>query len=90
MKTSMTSFVIIGFGLALLHCGVDDHAGNLAGRQQAIINGTLETGYVGVGALFIDRALSASISETLASSEISVQWRARRHGRNEHFGQLGK
>jgi len=36
------------------------------------------------------RALSASISETLASSEISVQWRARRSGRNEHFGQLGK
>jgi len=41
-------------GLLLVHCGSEDFPTDLNQREQAIINGTVDTGYPGVGALIID------------------------------------
>lgn len=42
-------------GLLLVHCGPGDYPPDLSQRERAIINGTVENGYPGVGALIIDR-----------------------------------
>jgi secreted trypsin-like serine protease len=55
VNNNTAAFLFIGLSVTLLNCGVDETSADLAGRRQAIINGTLETGYVGVGALVIDR-----------------------------------
>ncbi len=53
MKNRIYSLTIV-CGLLVVHCGPGDFPSDLNQREQAIINGTVENGYPGVGALIID------------------------------------